>query len=137
MSIFELFGEIFNPGPMGGFDFKDNRRTQRNKFITIRFVIALILLAGIEYLFLNDRQNYTDISYILKVNLFLLIYLFISSIIRVKPNTENLGWVPFIIDNPFRFSDDINRFLVVIRILFMPGKYISRSIVDFYRNKKN
>lgn len=132
MSIFELIGELFNPGQVGEIDFNDRRETYHRKFIIIRLVISLLLLGLLEYLFLRHPKHYNDFVYILKVNAFLLIYLLISFKIKIRSNSDNLGWVPFLIDNPFRISDDFNRFLVVLKVLFMPGKYISSSIHDFY-----
>jgi hypothetical protein len=133
MGIFEIIGELISPGPIGKMDFKDKDYEVRQKFIPIRFVISLIIIGIIEYLFVFQTEYFDDFSYILKVNAFLVIYLLISSIIRIRPDYDNLGWVPFLINNPFRFSDNINRFLVILNILFMPGKYISKSIVGFYR----
>ncbi|MHA7109879.1 hypothetical protein ACRTDU_07115 [Sunxiuqinia elliptica] len=134
MSIFELIGELFNPGQVGEIDFNDRRETYHRKFIIIRLVISLLLLGLLEYLFLRYPKHYNDFVYILKVNAFLLIYLLISFKIKIRSNSDNLGWVPFLIDNPFRISDDFNRFLVVLKVLFMPGKYISSSIHNFYKS---
>ncbi|MCK3685604.1 hypothetical protein [Maribellus sp. YY47] len=134
MSVFEIIGELINPGQVGEIDLNDNGKNYHKKFINIRFAISLIILGLIEYLFLNQPKHYSDFGYILRVNAIIFIYLLISFKIRVRPNSENLGWVPFLIDNPFRISDDINRFLVIINVLFMPGKCVSTSISNFYKN---
>ena len=136
MSILEIFGELINPGQVGKVDLNDNRKSYHKKYINIRFAISMIILGLLEYLFLNQPKHYTDLGYVLRVNVFLFVYLLIAFKIRVRPNSENLGWVPFLIDNPFRISDDINRFLVVINMLFIPGKYISRSISNFVKSQK-
>lgn len=133
MGIFEIIGEIINPGPTGDLDFKDKDYDIRQKFIPVRFVISLIIIGIIEYLIVFRKDYSYDFSYFLEVNAFLVVYLLIASVIRIKPDYDNLGWVPFLINNPFRFSDNINRFLVILNILFMPGKYISKSIVGFYK----
>ncbi len=135
MGIFEIIGELINPGSIGKLGFNDNENHVRQKFIPIRFIISMVIIGIIEYLFLSEL-NYLDFSYILKINVFLIIYLLISYIINIKPEYGNLGWVPFLINNPFRFSDNINRFLLILKILFMPGKYISRSVIGFYRYLK-
>jgi hypothetical protein len=132
MGIFEIIGELISPGPIGKMDFNDKNYEIRQKFIPIRFVISLIIIGIIEYLFVFQREYFNDFSQLLKVNTFLIIYLLIAYVIRIRPDFDNLGWVPFLINNPFRFSDNINRFLVILNILFMPGKYISKSIVGFY-----
>ncbi len=133
MGIFEIIGELISPGSIGKMDFNDKEYEIRQKFIPIRFIISLIIIGIIEYLFVFQKEYFNDFSQLLKVNTFLIIYLLIASVIRIRPDFDNLGWVPFLINNPFRFSDNINRFLVILNILFMPGKYISKSIVGFYR----
>ena len=137
MSLFEIIGELINPGPVGKVEFKDTRQAPRKKFVPLRFALSMVLLGCAEYLFLFQPDRYTDPVYLLKVNSIIAIYLLIAFRIRIKANTNNMGWVPFLIDNPFRISDDINRFMVILNLLFMPGKYISRSIIDFYKYCKN
>lgn len=132
MSLFELIGELINPGPIGEIDFRDTGKTDHEKFIPVRFVISLIMLIAIEYLFLHQPSHYNNPGYILRVNAVLLVYLLISRQIRVRPDTKNLGWIPFLINNPFRISDNINRFLFVVNVLVMPGKYIAKNFGSFY-----
>ena len=133
MGIFEIIGELISPGQVGKMDFKDRKYEIRQKLIPVRFIISLIIIGVIEYFFVFQKEYFNDFSQLLRVNAFLIIYLLVASFIRIKPDYDNLGWVPFLINNPFRFSDNINRFLVVLEILFMPGKYISKSIVGFYK----
>jgi hypothetical protein len=133
MGIFENRDELFTPGPTGTIDFDDKEHEVRQKYIPVRFAIALIIIGTIEYFLVFESGKTNDYYYILLVNIFLIVYLLLAAIIRVKPNTENLGWVPFLIGHPFRFSDNINRFLVVLNLLFLPGKYVSQSILGFYR----
>lgn len=133
MGIFEIIGELISPGPIGKMDFRDKDFEVRQKLIPIRFFISLIIIGAIEYLLIFRTSYFNDLSSVLKVNALLLIYLLIASTLRIKPDYDNLGWVPFLINNPFRISDNYNRFLVFLNILFMPGKYISKSVVAFYR----
>ena len=130
MGIFEIIGELIHPGPVGKIDFNDKEHKVRQKFIPLRFAISMIIIGIFEYLLLFKTGYYSDLNHILKVNSFLIIYLLIAHFIRIKPDYDNLGWVPFLINNPFRFSDNINRFLVILNVLFMPGKYISKSIAS-------
>jgi hypothetical protein len=133
MGLFEIIGELISPGPIGSMDFNDNRDDERQKFIPFRFVISLLMIGLVEYYFVYKNELPFDFVRLIRVNTFLIIYLLMASVIRIKPDYDNLGWVPFIFNNPFRFSDNINRFLVILNVLFMPGKYISKSIAGFYR----
>ena len=133
MGIFEIIGELISPGPIGEMDFNDKASEVQQKFIPIRFAISLLLIGAFEYFVLFQQDSAFDFSRFFRINAFLMIYLLIASVIRIKPDYDNLGWVPFLFNNPFRISDNINRFLVILNLLFMPGKYISTSIVVFYR----
>lgn len=136
MGIFEIIGELINPGPVGKVDLSDNDYNIRQKLIPIRFVVSLIIIGLIEYLLIFQTNCDSDSAYILQINIALVIYLLISLFINVKPDYDNLGWVPFLINNPFRFSDNINRFLMILNLLLTPGKFISKSIVGFFRYLK-
>lgn len=133
MGIFQNMDDLFTPGPTGTIDFEDKAYKVRQKYIPVRFAIALLIIGTIEYFLVFATGNSDDYYYILLVNIFLLVYLLLAAIIRIEPNTENLGLVPFLIGHPFRFSDNINRFLVMLNILFLPGKYLAGSISAFYR----
>jgi hypothetical protein len=45
-----------------------------------------------------------------------------------------MGWVRGIIDNPFRWSDDVNRFLFFVEAILLPGKLMILffRIIFFY-----
>lgn len=137
MGIFEIIGEIFNPGPVGEIDFKEDEIKETRNFITLRFLIALMLLGLFEYLVVFHSDKPKDYQVIIVSNIILLFYLILSFFLRVKPEYRNTGWIPFIIDNPFRISDDFNRFLFFINVLCLPGKFVSRSIVYFFSNLRN
>jgi len=136
MSIFEIMGELINPGSMGKMDFKYNDQNIHQKFIPTRFAISMMIIGIVEYLFISQSNSYNNFGYIMKANAFLFIYLLISFKINIKPDYKNLGWIPFLINNPFKFSDNINRILVILNIFFMPGKYVSKNIVEFYKHLK-
>lgn len=66
--------------------------------------------------------------------LFGLIYLVLALLVHPKPRHDNMGWVRGIIDNPFRWSDDVNRFLFFFEAILLPGKLMILffRIIFFY-----
>ncbi|RZK57805.1 MAG: hypothetical protein EOO91_09425 [Pedobacter sp.] len=135
MSLFELLGEKYNPGPVGSIDTEKRSKNPKPKYLFLKFIISLILLLTLEYAFLDSYQ-FND-KYFFIANGIMLFYLFCAYKINITPNTSNLGWVPFLIDNPFRFSDDMNRLSIILLIIFWPGKFISTSVIDYYNYKIN
>lgn len=137
MGLFEFIGEFFNPGPVGEINFNDSDADSNRGFITLRFVFSLIIIGCLEYFIVFNSEKQKDLLSALTPNIILAVYLLVSYFIKVRPEYRNTGWISFIIDNPFRISDDYNRLLAVINILCIPGKFLSRSVVMFFKNKNN
>lgn len=134
MSLLEFFSESNNPGELGTVDFKRKNKPPTSRYIYANFCISVIIILGFNLAYLNSSE--VTVKELLIVNGIISIYLFTAYKINIVPNTKNLGWVPFIIDNPFRYSDDLNRFSIFLLIILWPGKYIATSIVNFYHYQK-
>ncbi len=133
MGIFEILGEITKPGPIGSVKFDD----KTTETISVwRGVLAIILLGGFEYFLIWKNRDSLTVEEILIIHIVLAFYLIVSYFVNIKPDTSNMGWVPFLINHPFRYSDNINRFLYTLSALFVPGKIISHSVVYAYRKIK-
>ena len=108
MGFFGWFMERYNPGPTG---YTDVRKTEfenipfKNWQLLLLIVIGMLAWTGLIYL-LFFPHPIADIGFKLLV---LSIYFVASWFIQPKLRTDNLGWFGGIMDNPFRFSDDINR----------------------------
>ena len=133
MSFIEWFLEPVNPGPIGKLEISspepdDNDKPPRKWLIWLAVVIGLLLLGvGLYWVFHN--VFYVDAkSTILKLcNLAL--YILVGHLVTAKPNYTNVGWLGGVIDNPFRISDDYNRWLVFIGFILLPGKLVAYSLV--------
>lgn len=55
-------------------------------------------------------------------------YLFFSITVTPSYDTSNLGLFGTMIDNPFSFADDMNRWGLMLSILFLPGKAVGWSV---------
>ena len=131
MSLFEWFGEAYNPGSIGGVDFSYNYKEgkkQSNGIVLIKFFFSLVVV-GIGYLLIFTKLCPLSMANFFKTNLLVCIYLAIALLIQPKPDYSNIGLLGGIFDHPFRYSDDINRFLLFVVILLYPGKFIVKSIV--------
>lgn len=58
-----------------------------------------------------------------------LAYVLIGHVVRVNPDTTDLGLFGGLIDNPFSYTDDVNRFMLFLQILLMPGRLIAESVL--------
>lgn len=132
MSLFEWFSESYNPGPTGrirtAFDKRGGKPLKR-------IWVILIILGG-QGLFWGALYAYTqqngwdDFLYFL-IGVF--IYLILTFLLEPEPDDRNVGWLGGLVDNPFRISDDFNRFLYFLIVLLLPGKLVSYSFLYLYQ----
>ena len=130
MSLFEWFGESYMPGSMDSVRFVGDRPDISRGMVIFCFTLSVALLGGVIF-----GVIYSDVS-MWKDNLLtfipvLSIYLAIAYFINPKPDMDNVGFFGGLMDHPFRFSDDINRYLLGLKIILWPGRFVSQSIVSF------
>src|ERR1041385_7067636 len=119
MSLFEWLGEAFNPGPVGTIDASAPQPTGlRPRTIVIRGVLAAIAVVAI--LFGIGRAANTSAEAIIMA-VVAAVYCAVAFWITPRPDYSSVGWAGGWIDNPFRWSDDANRALVVTLIILWPG----------------
>jgi len=44
-----------------------------------------------------------------------------------------VGWLGGLVDHPFRYSDDVNRILLFLLVILLPGRFLSETFVDLLR----
>lgn len=128
MGLFEFFGVIRNPGKIG--DIQKNNEPLKEvdlPILIIKLIVSIIIVYGLFYITVLNNFNFSNT---LKFVIILFIYCFIGYRIIPKPDTSNVGLLGGLIDHPFRFSDDLNRFLVVFLVLMYPGRFISTTVLQ-------
>lgn len=130
MSLFEWLGESFNPGPIGSVDAgPTDRRDRTRAMVIVSFLLAAAALGGWGYLILVVFEVRSTEG-LVGCGLGTFVYLLLGYFLHPKPDTSNLGWLGGMMDHPFRYSDDINRFLLTLMILLLPGRFVSEAVVD-------
>ncbi|HEX6574412.1 MAG TPA: hypothetical protein VF042_05525 [Gemmatimonadaceae bacterium] len=123
MSVFEWIFEQNNRGPSGTVDFDSPApHVARRPIIIMRSVIAVVILGGAVWMIAISGDPVAG-------GLLLAIYLVASYGLAAKPDMSNTG-VAGIIDHPFRYSDDVNRYLVGMRLVLWPGRLVLGSLRD-------
>jgi hypothetical protein len=129
MNLFEWLGESFNPGPVGGIT--ATREPLFDRSIKKGWAIFFMIIgAGILGLFI--WMILTSQNKLLYLGL-LILYLLVCYFLTPKPDGSNIGWLGGLINNPFRISDNINRFLLIFYLFLLPGKLMVFAIQTFYR----
>jgi hypothetical protein len=60
------------------------------------------------------------------------VYLLAGWFVRPKPDTSNLGWFGGLMNDPFRWSDDWNRFLVGLTLMLLPGYLLALPVARLF-----
>lgn len=88
-----------------------------------KFVVALALFAGLCALIMrSDSRGFLFLA--------LAVYLVMAYFFVPRPNTADLGLLGGLVDHPLKYTDDVNRALLFLKIVLAPGRFIIRSLVD-------
>ena len=112
MSLFEWLWERKNPNPTGTIN--DREKPKRDEPINwLLLIIGQVLFWFLCYQIV-ELETYGEEGIKLKIvfGIVLLIYAITGYNLDIQPNYDNLGWLGGIVDNPFRYTDDVNRFLI-------------------------
>jgi hypothetical protein len=128
MGLFEYLGERKNPGNVG--DIEKNREPVEPAgiaMIIVKLIVSIIIIYGAFYFTVLQDFN---IGRAIVFALITIVYCIISYHFVPRPDTSNMGLMGGLIDHPFRYSDDANRFLLVLAIVMYPGRFIATTIVQ-------
>jgi hypothetical protein len=134
MSLFEWFGERRNPGPVGGIDSgHPDPGHFKPRVIMVRGAIAVMLVAGVLLLIFRGSSGVEEMVSIAAIFAF---YCGIAYSVTPRPNYDNIGWAGGLVDNPFRYSDDMNRMLVGLLVFLWPGRFITVGLRDLFQQAR-
>ncbi len=133
MDLFEWLGEMFNPGPVGDIKFGGRGSDEKRPWaIVFYFCLTILMIGGIYYL-VHAIIGFVSFKSIAYTAAGVFLYCLVSYFISPQADTSNIGWLGGLVDHPFRYSDDLNRWLLFFALILFPGLFIAQSIVDFVR----
>lgn len=133
MSLSEWLGESMDPGPTGETQFGARDRGWRTRrAVLVRAGISIVMLGGLFLIFWRS-WGIRDFTFYRNVFAVLLFYSCVAYFVHPEPDHSNMGWLGGLMDHPFRYSDDVNRFLLALSIVLAPGRFWSESLVDLVR----
>ena len=137
MGWLEWLGESWDPQSPGAVTFGGPGDDEDNDGpsvpgLVIRFGIAVGALATVYYLLFAYLLPLTWQAVCI-TSAVVFAYLLIARFVRPEPEMDNLGWLGGLVDDPFHYSDDINRFLLFLLIVLAPGRLIARWLAGGLR----
>lgn len=130
MSFYEYWCEQYNPQPVGNVELNTEHVAQQSEWVVfIKLIAATLMTAGLfwvpfHFLPLSGWQSVVVAAGIA------LIYVGLSFFFVPQPNTDNMGWLGGMIDDPFHISDDWNRSLMFFHGILGPGRFIAGTLLD-------
>jgi hypothetical protein len=109
----------------------DVRRPDRNAtHLVARCIASLVVFAVWTWGLIQTTDTSSQFAFAVAMSV---TYLIVATCVYPEPEMSNVGlWGPFI-DHPFRFSDGINRFLLFLMVLLLPGRLVGTTAVDLWR----
>lgn len=130
MSLYEYWYEQYDPQPVGSVDVNTEHVAQTNPTVVFfKLFAATLITAGmfwLPYHFL-PLQGWHSVAVSAGI---VLLYIGIAFFFIPHPNSDNLGWMGGIMDDPFHYSDDWNRSLLFWRGALGPGRFVAGTILD-------
>lgn len=128
MGLIELIGELIRPGEIGTVDITKREKEKRIGILIVKTILSIASVMGIYYLIYGISFHIKELLLFVVV---MIVYSALGYFILPRPDYSNVGWLGGVFDNPFRISDDINRMLVFILIILIPGRLISTTVLSW------
>ena len=128
MGLLEFLFERSNPGPVGEIN-TSGKKPERPEIwvLIIKLVVSIAWIGFLFYVFvLSELSAGRVIGFIVGFTIYCLVGYFIIP----KPDYSNIGWAGGLMDNPFRYSDDLNRLLMMIQVVLYPGRFIAVTFIQ-------
>lgn len=130
MSLLEWLGESYDPGPTGCVKGHDRRQPQNRGTALFLGIVSLGVAAFPLVMIFLHTPGETWSLYLPAAILGEFFYITLGYLVRPEPDTSNMGWCGGLMDNPFRYSDDINRMLLFFKIILYPGRLLCTGLLD-------
>lgn len=129
MGLLEYIGEIMNPGKTGTVDITKRKRKKYEIHLGMligKTILSIAIVSILYYFFCGMSFQWKEsLLFVSGIT----IYSVIGYYILPKPDYTNLGWFGGFFDNPFKISDDVNRMLILARVVLSPGRLISTTVL--------
>ncbi len=101
--------------------------------LIVTWLVAGGLVAGLYYVVFHVLEAEPTANNIGAFFTVLAVYSALGYLIRPQVDRENLGWLGGLVNNPFTFRDNVERWKLQWLILLFPGRIIGGAVVGLFR----
>ncbi|MHB8131346.1 MAG: hypothetical protein ACYDEX_20385 [Mobilitalea sp.] len=133
MGLIEIIGELIRPGKIGTIDITKRKKEKRIGILIVKTILSIVIVTVLYYLIFGISFHIKEFLLFVFV---MAVYSVAAYFVLPKPDYSNVGWFGGVFDNPFKISDDLNRMMVFIMVILMPGRLISITVlswIDLFR----
>jgi hypothetical protein len=129
--MFEYLGEQTDPKNVGTIEVNTEYDAPRKPlWLVLLKLFGLLAMLPVGYLLVIPLLPLPAWQSIVVASGILLIYIGLAFFIRPEPDTDNLGYAGGLVNDPFHYSDDMNRWLLLLHCVLGPGRFASETILD-------
>jgi hypothetical protein len=122
-----------NQGPVGKVEFGLERgRPGSAVWVHLRLLLTLVAMVAAS-IALPLQLELPGFEPVLATLGGLVAYSFVGVMVRPQADLTNMGWMGGLVDNPFRYRDDLNRTLQFFDFVLWPGRVLGGAFVAFWR----
>jgi hypothetical protein len=121
-----IYGEKFKARPHG-WELDPSAEKHHAFWAWVWFTFACVILAAWFVLLFVGGVPLKGIGVLALATL---LYLILGYCVKFEPDyRSDDGWAGGLINKPFDFSDNINRFRISLHFLFAPGRFLAESLI--------
>ena len=100
--------------------------------LLLKWLLSLAILLGPAVLLLYNVRFESHLKFgLIYAGVWVVAFL-IARFVTFSPDMNDLGWAGGLIDRPFSYSDDYNRHLLFLKVLFSLPKFILHTAADTF-----
>ncbi|MEQ8784675.1 MAG: hypothetical protein RIC55_00175 [Pirellulaceae bacterium] len=130
-SLFQYLGEQTDPRGVGTIEINTEYHARRKPlWLVILKLVGLAVMLPVGFVLVVPLIPLPMWQALVVSSGVLMIYVGLAFFFRPEPDTDNMGWGGGLLNDPFHYSDDINRSLFTLHCVLGPGRFAAETVLD-------
>ena len=129
MSLQDWLAEPFR-GPVGELHVGQRLREDPSRGEALAYGATAVALLALVYAAIFAGRGGGQGEHIAAFAVVAGIYLALGYTVHPDPDVSNLGWLGGLVNDPIHYTDNVNRQLLTLLVVLLPGRFLAESLVD-------